>query len=61
MTSTQLNGLKAGDTFTYRSREYTIHGWAGSEFGSRNGREYVRIPVFAKRGGKSFVTVYLTD
>lgn len=61
MTSTQLDALKVGDEFTYRGRQYSFYGWAGSTFGSRNGREYARIPVFARGGGKSFVTVYLTD
>ena len=61
MTNTELDALKVGDRFSVRGREHTYYGWAGAEFGVRNGREYARIPVFAKHGGKSFVTVYLTD
>jgi hypothetical protein len=60
MTEKQLDALATGDTFTYRGRSYSFYGWAGTTYGARNGREYARLPVFAKGGGKSFVTVYLT-
>lgn len=61
MTTAELDALRVGDRFTVRGREYELYGWAGTTFGVRNGREYARIPVFAARGGKSFVTVYLED
>lgn len=61
MTNSAIDALKTGDEFTHRGRTYSFYGWAGATFGARNGREYVTLPVFGKRGGKSFVTVYLAD
>ena len=61
MTNAEMDALKVGDTFTHRGQVYSFYGWAGATFGSRNGREYARIPVFGTHGGKSFVTVYPKD